>query len=39
MLTEAAKKRGIEVRYQARALDLLYNGSASRACGYAATSR
>src|SRR6202045_3821431 len=27
MLTEAAKKRGIEVRYQTRALDLLYNGS------------
>ena len=27
MLTEAAKKRGIEVRYQARALELLYNGS------------
>src|SRR3984893_10590907 len=27
METEAAKKRGIEVRYQARALDLLYNGS------------
>jgi tricarballylate dehydrogenase len=27
MLTESAKKRGIEVRYQTRALDLLYNGS------------
>src|SRR6202140_3481681 len=27
MLTEAAKKRGIEVRYQTRALDRLYNGS------------
>jgi tricarballylate dehydrogenase len=27
MLTEAAKKRGIELRYQSRALDLLYNGS------------
>jgi len=27
MLTEAAKKRGIEVRYQTRALALLYNGS------------
>jgi tricarballylate dehydrogenase len=27
MLTEAAKKRGIEIRYQTRALDLLYNGS------------
>jgi tricarballylate dehydrogenase len=27
MLTEAAKKRGIELRYQTRALDLLYNGS------------
>ena len=27
MLTEAAKKRGIEVRYQARALDLIYNGA------------
>jgi tricarballylate dehydrogenase len=27
MLTEAAKKRGIEVRYQTRALDLLYNGT------------
>src|SRR5882672_1440209 len=27
MLTEAAKKRGVEVRYQTRALDLLYNGA------------
>ena len=27
MLTEAATKRGIELRYQTRALDLLYNGS------------
>jgi tricarballylate dehydrogenase len=27
MLTEAASKRGIELRYQTRALDLLYNGS------------
>jgi tricarballylate dehydrogenase len=27
MLTEAAKKRGIEVRYRTRALDLLYNGA------------
>ncbi|HEY6254695.1 MAG TPA: FAD-dependent tricarballylate dehydrogenase TcuA [Xanthobacteraceae bacterium] len=27
MLTEAAKKRGIEIRYQTRALDLLYNGA------------
>jgi tricarballylate dehydrogenase len=27
MLTEAAKKRGVELRYQTRALDLLYNGS------------
>src|ERR1700719_1158292 len=27
MLTEAAKKRGIELRYQTRALDLLYNGT------------
>src|ERR1700736_4221165 len=27
MLTEAARKRGIELRYQTRALDLLYNGS------------
>ena len=27
MLTEAAKKRGIEIRYSTRALDLIYNGS------------
>jgi tricarballylate dehydrogenase len=27
MLTDAAKKRGIEVRYQTRALDLLYGGA------------
>jgi tricarballylate dehydrogenase len=27
MLTEAAKKRGIEVRYRTRALDLLYTGA------------
>jgi tricarballylate dehydrogenase len=27
MLTEAARKRGIELRYQTRALDLLYNGT------------
>jgi len=27
MLTESAKKRGIEIRYQTRALDLLYNGA------------
>ena len=27
MLTESAKKRGIEIRYSTRALDLLYNGS------------
>jgi tricarballylate dehydrogenase len=27
MLTEAASKRGIELRYQTRALDLLYNGA------------
>jgi tricarballylate dehydrogenase len=27
MLTEAAKKRGIEIRYQTRALDLLHNGA------------
>ncbi len=27
MLTEAATKRGIELRYETRALDLLYNGS------------
>ena len=27
MLTEAATKRGIELRYQTRALDLLYNGA------------
>src|SRR5580698_11480349 len=27
MLTEAAKKRGIEIRYQSRAVDLLYNGT------------
>jgi tricarballylate dehydrogenase len=27
MLTEAATKRGIELRYQTRALDLLYNGT------------
>jgi tricarballylate dehydrogenase len=27
MLTEAAKKRGIEIRYQTRVLDLLYNGA------------
>ena len=27
MLTESARKRGIEIRYQTRALDLLYNGA------------
>src|SRR6202045_738785 len=27
MLTEAAKKRGVEIRYQTRALDLLYGGA------------
>ncbi len=27
MLTEAARKRGVEVRYQTRALDLLYDGA------------
>jgi tricarballylate dehydrogenase len=27
MLTEAAKKRGIEVRYSTRALELIYNGT------------
>src|SRR5207302_10672993 len=27
MLTEAAKKRGIEIRYRTRALDLLYGGA------------
>jgi tricarballylate dehydrogenase len=27
MLTQAATKRGIEIRYQTRALDLLYNGA------------
>src|SRR6266700_990750 len=27
MLTEAARKRGIEIRYQTRALDLLYGGA------------
>src|ERR1700710_1617831 len=27
MLTESAKKRGIEIRYKTRALDLLYNGT------------
>jgi tricarballylate dehydrogenase len=27
MLTESAKKRGIEIRYSTRALDLIYNGT------------